>query len=233
MRSARTNGAPGAAWVKRQISCTFRGERDTRGEMGFGQRRDLGVLLRREAPGEGHVEAPGGEHVGVAPVEQHRILLRRETTLAAARELGGVGRDAVQVEIGHAGIGEGVEGRPGRGFAQGEEAAHVGDLERGQRERGDAGGQGLRVFHEGIPAMGEAHRRLERGVEAVAARVGGEVVADRARHGAAACRVATEPGAAGRPERVGFGGRVVDCGAGRHTTRSPAFHTWRTIGRPS
>ena len=178
------------------------------------------------------------EHVGVAPALQQGFLGRRElAALAAAGELGFGERGAEVVDAGDAEVGQGLERVALPGFAQGEEALQVLHRERREIEGADAGGEVFDGFDEGVPvhAFGEAERGLERGVEAVAARVfgdGGDVGQAGLEPRGVGFGVAAEPGGGGFVERVVDGWGVVKRDA-HQATRSPPRQTCMTMGWPS
>ena len=91
----------------------------------IGDRRPLAVIA--DASGQGEVEAPFLEHVGIAPAQQQLFLARRQAGRATARQLSLVGGLAKLVELDDAAIGEILQlGRRLAGH-QRHEARHAGE----------------------------------------------------------------------------------------------------------
>ena len=154
------------------------GARDQGGDQGVQGRVELARLRLGEFARKCVVAAELVHHVGIAPVQQQRVLFGREAGRAAAGEIGVGEGGAERVERADGVGGKAVE-RPGvSGGYEGEEAAELRQFQtvecdrRGKVALGGEGGQkvGFR------PALGQMEGRLDCRVKAVFAGRAGDVV---------------------------------------------------------
>ena len=184
------------------------------------------------------MEEEFAEDVGVTPALQQGFLRGGElAVLAALGEFGFRERGAQVIDAGDAEVGQGLQRVALLGFAQRQEAVQVLHRQWRQVERADAGGDVLDGFDEAVPVhtFGQAEWGLERGVEAVAARIlgdGGDVGQVWLALRCVGFGIAAEPGGGGSVERVVYRRGVVKRDA-HQATRSPPRQTCITMGWPS
>ncbi len=163
------------------------------------------------------------EDVRVAPVLDVRALLRVEPGHHAPHRFGGGGRKAELIEAADAVVGESAQrpARCGRSVIhrpQCNEVVERGHGQPGHLERGalTRPGRQCRPQCGFIDAVAQRERRLQRRVEAIAARVVAMGSAERRRSG---FRIAPQPVAPCRPQRMARSGSEVERVAGRHVRR--------------
>ena len=178
-----SNGAPGSASVNTASASTGTSAPSNSANQSRQDAFHGWLLFLRYAVGQGQVGDELVQHIRIAPGAQQFALARRERGPVAAGELGLGRRGAEVVERPHDLVRERVQARRVRPRHQGEEAAQAGQRQLRDDRRGAAGRE---PRHGGVEflrgaALGEAERRLEGGVETIAARVDGDRVDGRAR----------------------------------------------------
>ena len=237
-----TKGSPGAGCTNRQMSVTCRGMRQHRGEVWLRGRLVQRLFRCGQPPGQRHVEEPGLEHVGIAPAHA-------ASHPAAASSWHGGGapvrprtaaRGTDRVAPRRHRPAPAMAGRGWSRAAPGSRARRPPPARQGER-RG-AVGQFVRRFQhiEPLPPGGQPHRRLQRGVEPVQPRLGGDrrdVRQIGLRHSA---HRSPDRGPARWPPRrtadrpaAARNRRATRAPEPHHATRSPARQTCRTTGRLS
>src|SRR5882757_890019 len=192
-RPARTGLTEDAEVVDRQRTVGEAGEALAQQR---GHRRTFGLV--RQARGQGEMEPPLLQHIGIAPTHQQLVLTRCQAGAAAACQFSLACRLAEFVELNDATVGQVLEFGAARRRHEGKKARDLCKLEGGDREGAVAG----REPSDGVEevALGgvvrQLDRRLQGAVEAVEPRLGRDL--DQPIHGYARHRPQ-------RPRLAGFG----------------------------
>src|SRR5882757_26001 len=168
-RPARTGLAEHAEIVDRQR--TVGESAKALAQKGF-HRRPFGLV--GQARGQGEMEPPLLQHIGITPAHQQLVLPRAEAGAAPARQLRLVCGPAELVELHDAAIGQVLQLGAARRRHEGEKARDLGKFERRNREGAVARGEPSDGVEEIAlaGAIDQRDRRLQGAVEAVEPRVG-------------------------------------------------------------